>query len=102
MPVILRTADNMETWLTAPAPEALRLQQSLPDKSLCIVATAQKRMASLLNSFLVFAVAMAASARMYPERRVSLLRNVMAACSVPKRQLPKPRGDSDPCIRSNL
>jgi hypothetical protein len=30
MPVILTTPDEVETWLTAPAAEALKLQRSLP------------------------------------------------------------------------
>lgn len=38
MPVILRTADEIDRWLTAPAPEALNLQRPLPDDALSIVA----------------------------------------------------------------
>ena len=37
MPVILLTPDEVNTWLTAPAEEALRLQQPLPDGSLQFV-----------------------------------------------------------------
>ena len=37
MPVILTTQDEIETWLTAPAPEALKLQRPLHDGSLKIV-----------------------------------------------------------------
>lgn len=38
MPVILTTAEEIETWLTAPEQEALRLQQPLPDALLRVVA----------------------------------------------------------------
>src|SRR5258705_4041898 len=37
MPVILTTAEEIETWMTAPAQEALKLQRSLPDGALKIV-----------------------------------------------------------------
>jgi putative SOS response-associated peptidase YedK len=37
MPVILRTAEEVETWLTAPREIALHLQRPLPDGSLRIV-----------------------------------------------------------------
>lgn len=37
MPVILRTADEIDLWLTAPASEALALQRPLPDDALMIV-----------------------------------------------------------------
>lgn len=37
MPVILTTADEMDTWLNAPPTEALTLQRPLPDGSLKIV-----------------------------------------------------------------
>jgi putative SOS response-associated peptidase YedK len=42
MPVILRTPVEIETWLTAPAEEALKLQQPLPDDTPKIVATGVK------------------------------------------------------------
>jgi putative SOS response-associated peptidase YedK len=42
MPVILRTPDQIETWMTAPAEEALKLQPPLPDGLLKIVATGVK------------------------------------------------------------
>ena len=42
MPVILTTADEIEHWLTAPTPEALKLQRPLPDGSLMIVARGGK------------------------------------------------------------
>lgn len=42
MPVILRTRDEVEVWLTAPAVEALKLQRPLPDGSLEIVAIGEK------------------------------------------------------------
>jgi putative SOS response-associated peptidase YedK len=38
MPVILRTAEEIEHWLTAPTAEALKLQRPLPDGSLKVVA----------------------------------------------------------------
>ncbi|MFL9826933.1 SOS response-associated peptidase [Rhodoplanes sp. SY1] len=38
MPVILRSEDEVDTWLRAPAPEALALQRPLPDEALRIVA----------------------------------------------------------------
>jgi putative SOS response-associated peptidase YedK len=42
MPVILRTMDEVNTWLTAPAVEALKLQRPLPDGALWIVAKGTK------------------------------------------------------------
>jgi putative SOS response-associated peptidase YedK len=42
MPVILRTAEEMEIWMTAPAVEALQLQRPLPDGALRIVAQGTK------------------------------------------------------------
>jgi putative SOS response-associated peptidase YedK len=42
MPVILTTADEVETWMTAPADEALKLQRPLPDGALRIVARGVK------------------------------------------------------------
>ena len=42
MPAILRTENEIETWLTAPADEALKLQRPLPDQSLKIVMTGEK------------------------------------------------------------
>jgi putative SOS response-associated peptidase YedK len=38
MPVILRTPEEIDVWMTAPAPEALTPQKQLPDGSLVIVA----------------------------------------------------------------
>ena len=38
MPVILRTPDEIDMWMAAPAAEALRLQRPLPDRTLQIVA----------------------------------------------------------------
>ena len=38
MSEILRTADEIEHWLTAPPGEALKLQRPLPDNSLQVVA----------------------------------------------------------------
>lgn len=42
MPVILTTTAEVETWMTAPAEEALTLQRPLPDGSLSIVACGVK------------------------------------------------------------
>ena len=42
MPVILTTAAEAETWLTAPAKDALALQRPLPDGALRIVARGEK------------------------------------------------------------
>jgi hypothetical protein len=41
-PVILTTPDEVETWMTAPPDEALKLQRPLPDGSLRIVARGAK------------------------------------------------------------
>lgn len=42
MPVVLTTREEIETWLTAPADQALRLQRPLPDGMLQIVAIGEK------------------------------------------------------------
>ena len=42
MPVILTTPDEVETWMTAPLDEALKLQRPLADGSLRIVARGVK------------------------------------------------------------
>ena len=42
MPVILTTPDEVETWMTAPLDEVLKLQRPLPDGSLRIVARGVK------------------------------------------------------------
>jgi putative SOS response-associated peptidase YedK len=43
MPVILRSADEIDRWMTAPTEEALELQRPLPDDALRIVATGPKK-----------------------------------------------------------
>ena len=43
MPVILRSREEVETWLTAPTAEALKLQRPLPDGVLEIVAIGEKQ-----------------------------------------------------------
>jgi putative SOS response-associated peptidase YedK len=42
MPVILPTPAEIETWMTAPTEEAVKLQRPLPDGSLQIVARGAK------------------------------------------------------------
>jgi putative SOS response-associated peptidase YedK len=42
MPVILRSEAEIETWMTAPAEDALKLQRPLADGSLAIVARGEK------------------------------------------------------------
>jgi putative SOS response-associated peptidase YedK len=43
MPVILRSPDELERWMTAPQEDALKLQRPLPDGSLRIVARGVKK-----------------------------------------------------------
>jgi putative SOS response-associated peptidase YedK len=43
MPVILTTQDEIDTWMTAPTPEALKLQRPLRDDALVIVARGGKK-----------------------------------------------------------
>ena len=43
MPVILTEPDEIETWLTAPWPEAIRLHQPLPDGALRVVSRGAKQ-----------------------------------------------------------
>jgi putative SOS response-associated peptidase YedK len=42
MPVILTSEVEREAWLTAPVEEALKLQRSLPNEALRVVATGEK------------------------------------------------------------
>jgi putative SOS response-associated peptidase YedK len=46
MPVILTSADDIETWMSAPAEEALKLQRPLEDGELMIVARRSERLAA--------------------------------------------------------
>jgi len=43
MPVILTTPAEIETWMTAPADEALKLQRPLPNGSLLVVARGERK-----------------------------------------------------------
>ena len=43
MPVILRTPEEVDAWMSAPAKDALALQRPLPDDALRIVARGQKQ-----------------------------------------------------------
>lgn len=42
MPVILTTPAEVETWLTAPTAEAVKLQRPMPDRALRVVARGKK------------------------------------------------------------
>lgn len=42
MPVILTTQDEIDAWMDAPAPIALKLQRPLPDNALMVVARGAK------------------------------------------------------------
>jgi putative SOS response-associated peptidase YedK len=42
MPVILTTLQEIDTWMTAPAEEALQLQRPLADNAIVIVARGEK------------------------------------------------------------
>ena len=42
MPVILTTADEIETWMTAPAEDTLKLRRPLADGALKIVAQGER------------------------------------------------------------
>jgi putative SOS response-associated peptidase YedK len=43
MPVILTTRQEIDLWMTAPVPEALKLQRPLPDDALVIIARGAKK-----------------------------------------------------------
>jgi putative SOS response-associated peptidase YedK len=43
MPVILTSQDEIDWWMTAPTPDALKLQRPLPDGALRIVARGEKK-----------------------------------------------------------
>jgi putative SOS response-associated peptidase YedK len=43
MPVVLRTQDDIDRWMTAPADEAIKMQRPLPDGALKIVATGERK-----------------------------------------------------------
>ena len=43
MPVILTMPDELEAWLTAPTPEAIKLQRPLPDGTLKIVSRGERK-----------------------------------------------------------
>jgi len=43
MPVILRTRDEIDLWMTEPWSEAAKLQRPLPDATLMVVARGSKQ-----------------------------------------------------------
>jgi len=49
MPIILRTPEEMDTWMAAPAAGALKLQRPLPDGTLRVVATGAKTDEALVS-----------------------------------------------------
>jgi putative SOS response-associated peptidase YedK len=49
MPVILRTREEIDLWMTAPVPEALQQPRPLPDNALMIVARSAKQDGGLVE-----------------------------------------------------
>jgi putative SOS response-associated peptidase YedK len=43
MPVLLTTREEIDTWMTAPPEEALKLQHPVPDDALMIVTRGEKK-----------------------------------------------------------
>ncbi len=50
MPVILRTREEIDVWMTAPAADALQLQRPLPDGALIIVAKGIRQDADIVTT----------------------------------------------------
>jgi hypothetical protein len=50
MPVILMTPWEIETWMSAPVEEALKLQRPLPDGTLGIVARGERKDEALIEA----------------------------------------------------
>lgn len=52
MPVVLTTPEEIDTWMTAPAKEALKLQRPLPDGTLEIVARGERKDEAIVLSLM--------------------------------------------------